>query len=293
MKEVLILAKGICYKDYPSTIKLFSKRKDGKYKMIPVKSWTDRDETTCQPIVSYRKNEKETLNIGMVLDRLLVIDVDVGHQDNVDGRKTLVRWLRTKGDDEKKQIEQDISETMRVNTPSGGTHIYFFLPLNMEEFEGQRTVGAMEGVDLLTGENSYIPAPKSKRGDGYYQLHHTSGDKIKEAPKWLIQLFEEGIYNEGKRVGRNYMSEERKYETLDTSMNKIFDAMFLGFEQGTRNDKMTSLIGSLLFYVRKQKITMINAVKIVEVTANNCNPPMKKKEWKHIWNGLVKKENRK
>ena len=91
-------------------------------------------------------------------------------------------------------------------------------------------------------------------------------------------------------VGRNYMSEERKYETLDTRTNKIFDAMFTGFEQGTRHDKMTSLIGSVLFYIRKQKITMINGVRIVEAVANNCNPPMKKDEWKHIWNDLVRKQ---
>src|SRR5699024_5416879 len=122
--------------------------KNGKAKMIPTKRWTKRDET-CQKIVSYQTNEKYTQNIGMVLERLLVIDIDINHGDNVDGRKTFNEWEKEQDAEKRLEIQMDILNTMRVNTPSGGAHIYFILPEDMDSFEGQRSVGAMEGVDLL------------------------------------------------------------------------------------------------------------------------------------------------
>lgn len=292
------------YKDYPMTIQLFSARdKNGKAKMIPTKRWTKRDET-CQKIVSYQTNEKYTHNIGMVLERLLVIDIDVNHGNSVDGRKTFSEWVKAQDDEKQLEIQLDIVNTVRVNTPSGGAHIYFILPNDMDSFEGQRSVGAMEGVDLLTGKNSYVPAPNSERADGSYRLHHSSGENIKEAPQWVLDLFQNSTKNNSERKikmaesisNMSIMDVEPKlsdindYEVLG-KMNEIITDSFTGFGKGTRNENMTSHIGKLISQVKKRELTMENAIKLAKMTAKNCEPSMSEKELSTIWNSILKYES--
>src|SRR5699024_11347741 len=116
------------YKNYPLTIRLFSKTDEsGKPKMVPVASWVKRDGKG-QPVVPYTKNVTKGYDIGMVLERLFVIDIDVGHGNDVDGKQSFHNWIMEHSVEERNQILQDIADTMRVNTPSGGTHVYFIIP---------------------------------------------------------------------------------------------------------------------------------------------------------------------
>lgn len=304
-KKVRYLENGSTwYKDYPMTIQIFNVwDKNGKAKMIPTKKWTKRDET-CQKIVSYQTNEKHTQNIGMVLERLLVIDIDVNHGNSVDGRKTFSEWVKLQNSEKQSEIQSDIVNTVRVNTPSGGTHIYFILPEDMDSFEGQRSVGAMEGVDLLTGKNSYIPAPNSERGDGFYSLHHSSGEYIKQAPQWVLDLFKNNTKNNNERKIKwadsisdmSIMDVEPKLSDINDyevwgKMNEIITDSFSGFGKGTRNDSMTSHIGKLISQVKKRELTMDNAMKLAKMTAKNCEPSMSEKELLTIWNSILKYES--
>lgn len=289
----------VWYKEYPKTIKLFStKNNEGKGVMRPIKKWVDRDES-CQPIVSYQENEKETSNIGMVLERLFVIDIDVGHGNEVNGKETFSKWINEKNSNERQEVLKDISETMRVDTPSGGLHIYFAIPNDMASYTGQRSVGAMEGVDLLTGKNSYTPAPDSQREDGKYKLQRKSGEDIKQAPEWVIDLFEQANKQRSKEIkisNNNYeelnnfnLTNVKDYE-VQNKLNGILTDSFKGFGKGERNEKMTSHVGKIVSEIKYRRLSMDNGINLAKLTARNCQPPMSEKELLTIWESIVKRE---
>lgn len=282
------------YKEYPKTIKLFAKKEsENKFKMVPTQKWIARD-SECQPIVPYTKNTHYTNDIGFVLEHLLVIDLDVGHVEGVDGLKSFTKWIKTHSEEEQAQINADMKDTMRVITPSGGLHVYFALPPDKKTYNGSRVVDAMDGVDLLTGKNSYAPAPNSERSkDGKYELTESSDGYIKEAPQWVIDLFDSAQEKTNAKSGSGKLS---SFQTnsgggyINSSLNKILNAMLDGFEKGTRNDGMTSLVGSLAWQIYNDKITEENALRVVGIAAQNSSPPMSKDEVNTIWNSIMKKE---
>lgn len=287
------MAKKMHYKDYPKTIKLFTKMdNEGKSKMVPKQKWVARD-SECQPIVSYTKNTHYTNDIGFVLENLLVIDVDVGHAEGVDGRVSFDKWVKSHAEEEQAQIKADMLDTMRVETPSGGMHIYFALPLDKETYDGPRVVGAMEGVDLLTGKNTYTPAPNSQRHDGMYKLVESNDGYIREAPQWVIDLFDNAQKkSDVKSSGGGKLSSfqtNSKGRYLNSNINKMLNAMFDGFEKGTRNEGMASLVGSLAWYIDNDKMTQENAVRIVMTAAENSSPPIDTNEVVTIWNSIMSK----
>lgn len=275
------------YKKYPLTIRLFSKTDDsGKPKMVPIASWVKRDGKG-QPVVPYTKNVTNGYDIGMVLERLFVIDIDVGHGNDVDGKQSFHNWIMEHSVEERNQILQDIADTMRVNTPSGGTHVYFIIPHDMDSYTGQRSVGAMEGVDLLTGKNSYTPAPNTQRADGKYELHEKSGEDIKQAPKWVIDLFEQASKQKNTTITDNGKTPMGNEGGL---FNKYLTSMRKGFNSGTRNEMITKLTGRLAKDLVKGNISRDNAIFVLETTGQNCNPPMDSEEIETIWNSILKKE---
>lgn len=291
----------IWYKDFPQTIKLYgAKDKNGKGVMRPVKAWANRDEK-CQPILSYQENAKETLNIGLVMERLLIIDIDVGHSEGVDGRRSFSNWIKQYEKVEQEKITRDIANTMRVNTPSGGMHIYFLIPDKNKGYSGKKKIDAMEGVDLLTGKNQYIPAPHNQRIDGKYTIHEDSGENIIEAPKWVIDLFEEAsnekkdkikipVYDYGE--GTVFKLTNVKDIEVGNNLNGILTDSFRGFEKGARNESMTSHIGKIINEVKYRRLSMDNGINLAKLTARNCQPPMKGRELLTIWQSVVKREKK-
>ena len=289
------MVKKMYYKEYPKTIKLFAKEESkNKYKMVPTKKWISRD-SECQPIVSYTKNTHHKNGIGFVLEHLLVIDLDVGHVEGVDGLKSFTKWIKTHSEEEQAQIIADMEDTMRVVTPSGGMHIYFALPPDKKTYNGSRVVDAMGGVDLLTGKNSYTPAPNSNRGDGIYELTESNDGYIRETPQWVIDLFDDAQKKSEDRNGNGGGGKLSSFQTnskgryLNSNINKILNAMFDGFEKGTRNEGMTSLVGSLAWYIDNDKMTQENAVRIVMTAAENSSPPIDPEEVATIWNSIMSK----
>lgn len=297
------------YTDYPMTIKLRNvKNDDGKYKMIPTQSWTKRDET-CQPIKTYKENKSMIDNskgndrkrgVGMVLERLLIIDLDVGHTENENGKETFGEWINNHDDKLRNKIMVDISNTLRVVTPSGGVHIYFMLPKNKASFTGNRSVGAMSGVDLLTGKNSYVPAPNTQRGDGMYQIYKKSDEYIAVAPQWVLDLFEQassstknknnsdskGVKNNGTSLSQQWKKEfSHGYGLYDKYFNRIAE----GLKKGERNQKMTSLCGMLKRDIKGGMITKANAKLVVDLVNRNSQPPMSDEEVKSIWHSIIEK----
>lgn len=85
-------------------------------------------------------------NIGIFLDGLCVIDIDV-HDKGKNGYASLTEF--------------DIPQTLAVNTPTGGRHYYFKIPQGMTV---SRKTNYRPGIDRLT--NGYVLAPSSIHPNG-------------------------------------------------------------------------------------------------------------------------------
>lgn len=277
------------YKDYKYTIQLFNPKNENV--LVPIKKWVARS-VDCQPIVPYQTNAKTDSEVGMVLERLLVIDLDVD-SNGKNGIEEFHKWVDKQSEDVKTEIKQDMEETLNVETPSGGVHIYFMLPPNVKTIEGQRTVGFMEGVDLLMGRNTYVPAPNSERTDGKYQRIEETPETISIAPQWVIELFKETSKRNTTQDGNTMSKWGGGNETVNKKgkMYQLIRTMREGFEEGSRNDNMASLCGTVLKMVKFGLLTNEDAQFIVLTTGRNSKPPMLDKEIETCWNSILRKEN--
>lgn len=287
------MSKKAIFQKYPYTIRL----KAENNKMVPVQKFNkekyEGQDVKLQEIVPYIENQRKTDNVGLLMNRLLVIDLDVGHQEDVDGREVFRNWIHSKDktDIQSRMIAEDINNTMRVRTPGGGLHIYFMLPQNAKDVEGSIKQSAMDGVDLLTGKYNHVPAPGCDRGDGVYTIHETSSNEILEAPHWVMKLFEDSVKKKNMKTLRNgEIKVESKHE--DAPLRRIFQAMQHGFGKGERDTKMTSIIGTIHWYVANEKFQEDDAIYIVETIAEKCNPPFPDDELEKVWNSVITKANR-
>ena len=128
----------------------------------------------------YRKKIEGSLpgvNIAVParMNRLIIIDVDTPRPNNKsDGRL----WIK-----ENQDRYPDFMQTFRVETPSGGTHFYFFTPLHLDvkAFTPKRCLA--KGVDIIW--NGYVVAPPTKG----YDMVGTFKD-IKDISPELLTLCE-------------------------------------------------------------------------------------------------------
>lgn len=126
-----------------------------------------------------------TANIGLRLDGLLVVDVDVSEKvrrgvlTKAKGRQTLKALEATHG---------PLKRALVQHTGSGGTHILFKLP------KGQKAPGTIgPGIDVKAGSGGYIVAEPSNHesGDSYEWEQEPDDlgdilDALPTAPKWIF-----------------------------------------------------------------------------------------------------------
>lgn len=102
---------------------------------------------------------------------IVVLDLDHGHADGVDGLESVRRHGRV------------LPETPCVRTPSGGLHCYFRHP----GAPVPNGAGLLPGVDLR-GDGGYVVAPPSVTPAGVYEpLPQTRGVKMAPAPDWTLR----------------------------------------------------------------------------------------------------------
>lgn len=124
-----------------------------------------KDATTDEPTIKAWWGRWPTANIGIATGAsgLFVVDVDVNHTDGVDGYEA---WQEIRD-----ACGTDVDETMIVDTPSGGQHIYY-------RTNGHRlanTAGKL-GAGLDTrGEGGYVVAPGSVIGKIPYSFAEGHG----------------------------------------------------------------------------------------------------------------------
>lgn len=279
------------YKKFPETIRIFGDKKSNK--MIASGSWVKRDETCKQKIIPFFEQPSET-NIGFVLERMIVLDLD-RHDSQRDGMHRFNEWIKEQTEEKQQQIKEDIKNTLTVVTPKKGLHIHFLVPAKYENMVGKQRNQFMEGVDILTGANQFTPAPISQRADGKYLLSENSSEYINEAPEWLMELYFSDMKQEEKamhyknRLYRNGAYYTKDYE-VKSAMNIIVTEMFEGYGAGERHSRLVKQAGRIIGVVRARKLTKLNGSRILYVTAQNCSPPYDQDETARIWRSLMKNE---
>ncbi|MCX5810158.1 MAG: bifunctional DNA primase/polymerase [Proteobacteria bacterium] len=162
-----------------------------------------------------------------------------------------------------------------AETPRGGKHYYFKMP---NEPLGNNA-GAIPGVDFR-GEGGYIVAPPSINGTGkgYRWVDGLSIDEIEppELPAPYINLLNKAlVFNRGIRGGENL---------TDENLTKPYKALqFL--TQGTRDNDLFHVANCMI----KGGIEPDKAYKVLEILANNCEPPFPVSEIKNKIESVLKR----
>lgn len=176
-------------------------------------------------------------NIGIRTGResgLVVLDIDPGHG----------------GEESLSELETEfgpIPETVEVITGSGGRHLYFKYPQNVERIKSM--AGIRPGIDIR-GDGGYVVAPPSRHKSGrtyeWEALHHPDDVPIALCPDWLLKLF----VRPGKII-------------------PLVKAPIIA--EGRRNSHLTSLAGSMRR--RGMSFEAILAA-LIEENRRVCSPPL-------------------
>lgn len=280
------------YKEAKETIEIFRlKDNEGKYSWRAKKGWTreKRDEL----VKPFTENHAD--KIGIVLGRYYVFDLDHNHGNNANGTKTFGNYLSNKYFDDKEMYQQvidDIKNTMRVRTPKGGLHIWFEIPKEIKENDCKRKVNWINGVDLLTNDRCFAPAPNTTREDGQYKIDEGSSDEISIAPSWVVDIFNQTkntFYQALEEDGYAKKNDNLKRVNNKGKMYQYIETMMNGFEQGNRDNGIYKLSASVVKLVQEEIMDEDVAQFIVKTTAENCKPPFK--EWGAKWNSAVDRAN--
>lgn len=192
-----------------------------------------KDATTgCQKIKDWWR-VVPSANIGVATGPVFVIDLDV--KNGVDG---IAAWKEIVGG-------RHLPETLIVNTPSGGKHLYFRTP---EGIEVKCSAGRIaDGIDVR-GNGGYVVYPPSKTETGAYTFSRNV--PVAPAPKWLISPLKDD------QNGRA----ERAAPTVEGIV-----------PNGQRNDTLASLAGTMRH--RGMSYAAIEAA-LKKENELRCSPPL-------------------
>lgn len=136
------------------------------------------DATTDIDLIDFWFSEDPDLNYGVLgSNRGVVIDLDCKEEKNIDGLDTLIGV----------EIEENDAlheRSFRVNTPSGGTHIYL---RTHQPVSNAHNFGNNSGIDVR-GSHGYVVGP----GCTYKGIKYISENDISDiqyAPEWLVNKY--------------------------------------------------------------------------------------------------------
>lgn len=199
------------------------------------------DATTDTKIIKRWFADKPNANIGIATGSvvgtdkcLVVIDLDVGHADGVDGTLSLAEWETQNG---------QLPPTMTARTGRGGIHRYYFVNANNKKSR----VGILRGVDVR-GSGGYIVAPPSVNAETAQEYD------------WREEFAIEKIADGGEIL-----------EKLLSVKTKNKQSKSKTFNEGERNDTLYRLACSLQ---AKGKSDEEIREKIHKANREKCLPPL-------------------
>ena len=176
----------------------------------------------------------------------------------VTGRVVLDMDLKTCGPESLRELESvhgPLPDTVRVQTPSGGTHFYFAYPDDADTVPNSASKIA-PGLDVR-GDGGYVVAPPSPGYEWDAGAHPDDLD-LAPLPEWLRELILNGA------GGRSAAGSEPAGAPIP---------------EGRRNSALTSLGGTM----RRHGMTH-EAIETALLTENarRCTPPLAEKEVRNI-----------
>jgi hypothetical protein len=207
-------------------------------------------------------------NLGVVTDRLIVIDIDPRHA----------------GDESFRALEREHGEmppTWRVLTGGGGEHILFACPDDIEvgsfAAEQLREPPLGRGIDIRA-RRGYIVAPPSRHISGRIYAwsvdHHPRDVPLARAPGWLIDRL-------AKRPSQSNGTEPHSPE---------FWVQLTGQPVSEYRDMAVARLSGLLMrrYVEPRVVLEL----LLGWNAMRCNPPLSREEVVKIVDSIAGKELR-
>jgi hypothetical protein len=194
--------------------------------------------------------------------RLLVVDVD----PDAGGESSLSELERERG---------PLPTTVESVTPRGGRHLYLLVPSG-RPMPGNSAGKLGEGVDTR-GHGGYVLAPPSSVNGRRYAWSVDSGNRIAEAPLWLLDVLD--------RSGANGQA---------TPPEEWLALVTAGVDEGARNQTIARVAG-LLFrrLVRSKPEEVTLACELVACfNFTKCRPPLGAEELKRTLDSIAAKEMR-
>jgi Bifunctional DNA primase/polymerase, N-terminal/Primase C terminal 1 (PriCT-1) len=192
--------------------------------------------------------------------RLLVVDID----PDAGGEASMAELEHEHG---------ALPATVECITPRGGRHLYLIVPSG-RPMSGNSAGKLGGGIDTR-GQGGYALAPPSAVNGRHYTWSVDSGDRIAEAPGWLLNLLDRG-------GGNGHAASPEEWLELVTSEIA---------EGEGRNCAVTRLIGLLLRYLPPAHAD--TAAELVEAwNRAHCKPPLEPKELRTILDSIADREAR-
>lgn len=253
-----------------------------QYKKFPICPWSDEsywiyDKKDCEikthKWINKDSQEKTGQITGFSLitgkkSNIIVIDLDIGHSDGVNGSKNFNELIKDLSDDDKNIIKS----TFTVETPRGGYHLYFKyvegIPGKADYFKEIDK----HGIDVRSDGNC-VPIPYTKfqfktDNNSYKLAEYKLKDdtSIKEMPQSLINIFKQHLEEISKKVPN---------KTLKDKNSHTYSKYFKPLSEGEgRDNALISYLGLMIKEnpnMRKKDILLQHAIMY-----NKCwfNPPL-------------------
>ena len=225
-----------------------------QYKKFPICPWSDEsywiyDKKDCEikthKWINKDSQEKTGQITGFSLitgkkSNIIVIDLDIGHSDGVNGSKNFNELIKYLSDDDKNIIKS----TFTVETPRGGYHLYFKyvegIPGKADYFKEIDK----HGIDVRSDGNC-VPIPYTKfqfktDNNSYKLAEYKLKDdtSIKEMPQSLINIFKQHLEEISKKVPN---------KTLKDKNSHTYSKYFKPLSEGEgRDNALISYLGLMI-----------------------------------------------
>jgi hypothetical protein len=140
----------------------------------------------------------------------------------------------------------ELSSTVSVHTPSGGLHLWWKWPSDIEIRNTAGRVGT--GIDVR-GQSGYVIAPPSRLSDGRSYRWVQGPTEILSAPDWLVQLTQTTVLPKIDTESINRFAGPYCVAAITNELTRLEQA-----QEGCRNDQLNRSAFAIARFVRANVI---------------------------------------
>ncbi len=162
-----------------------------------------------------------------------VLDVDPQHEGDQSLAEVVSRY-------------EELPDTVAVRTPSGGLHLWWKWPSDIEIRNSAGRVGA--GIDVR-GQGGYVIAPPSRLSNGRSYRWVQGSTEILSAPDWLVQLTQPPVSPKIDTKSINRFSGPYCIAAIKNELTRLEQA-----QEGCRNDQLNRSAFAIARFVKADVI---------------------------------------